>query len=105
MEFSWISYYLNVFLEALLRGAPWVVATLGVALVVCFSPLGRAIAAALRERANASALTNDLADELMAVQQNLAELIERLDTTDRQLRQLRSLPESPQAGLRRVTPV
>src|SRR5437773_766331 len=50
MDALHLRYYLDILITSLLRGSPWLIATVASTALICFSPFGRAIAAALRER-------------------------------------------------------
>ena len=104
MDALHLRYYLDILITSLLRGSPWLIATVASTALICFSPFGRAIAAALRERRQSADLLEDSNDQLRDIQRSLSEVVERLDATDRQLRQL-ALPQAAHSEPRVPTPV
>jgi hypothetical protein len=84
-----VRFYLDIFLQALARNLPWIMGGLGVAGLVGFSPLGRAIATALRERHRGFELEEGLAGQLAELQRTLSDVTERLDATEQHLHRQR----------------
>jgi hypothetical protein len=80
--------YFDLFLQALAHDLPWVVGGLGAAGILGWSPLGRAIARALRDRGRALELEESLSAQLADLQRTLSEVNERLDVTEQRLLRL-----------------
>ena len=104
--------YLDLLLQAIARDLPLIVAALGAAGILGWSPLGRSIAAALRDRGRTLELEESLTAQLSDLQRTLSEVNERLDATEQRLFRLpgpnptrQGLPGTDSAGTGVTTPV
>jgi hypothetical protein len=77
--------YFDLFLQALARNLPWILGALAVAGMLGWSPLGRSIARALRDRSRTLELEESLGAQLSDLQRTLSEVNERLDVTEQRL--------------------
>ena len=88
-------FYLDIFLQHLMRNLPWILGAMGAVGVLGWSPLGRAMAQALRDRGRAIELEESLTAQLADLQRTLSEVNERLDVTEQRLLRQAHTPEMP----------
>lgn len=100
-----VRFYLDIFFQTLARNLPWIMGGLGMAGLIGYSPLGRAIAGALRERHKGLELEESISVQLGDLQRTLAEVTERLDATEQRLQRQRLAPPAPPEPPRITTPV
>ena len=77
--------YFDLFLQALAHNLPWMIGVVAAAGILGWSPLGRSIARALRDRSATLELEESMAAQLSELQRTLSEVNERLDVTERRL--------------------
>ena len=96
MDPTMIHFYLDIFLQTLARDLPWILGGLGAVGLAGYSPVGRAVAASLRQRHRDVEIEETLSAQLADLQRTLSEVTERLDATEqRMLRQALSAPARP----------
>jgi hypothetical protein len=89
MDPMMVRFYLDIFLQHLARNLPWILGGLGIAGLIGYSPMGRAIATALRERHRGLELEEGISGQLADLQRTLSEVTERLDATEQHLQRQR----------------
>ena len=82
----------NVFMEHVASSLPLILAIAAMAVIIGFSPFGRALVVYLREHKRDTALSEGILDELVELRRTLGEVTERLDATEQLLVQSRQAP-------------
>jgi len=92
-------HLLITFLYGLSNILPWFVAGTAAAVIVSFTPFGRALTRYLRESRHGQGLSPELEDAIAGLRNDSLEVLERLDFVERALAQHDLPPGAPKPAL------